>query len=84
MKIINHRISRIAENRVGKLRELCKKGVKSYEIDLQLCKDDIVVYHNFTLKNLSIFKNIEDYNYKDLESLEIDNLDKLFSNCFQL
>ena len=78
MKIINHRISRLAENKVIKLKELSKKGIENYEIDLQLCKDDIVVYHNFTLENLGIFKNIEDYKYKDLESLGIDNLDKLF------
>ena len=50
MIIINHRISRFSENDIYKLEELSKKGIKNFEIDLQLCQDDIVIYHNFTLE----------------------------------
>ena len=78
MIIINHRISRFSENDIYKLEELSKKGIKNFEIDLQLCQDDIVIYHNFTLENLGIFKNLEDIPYNNLKEKGISNLDNLF------
>ena len=79
MEIINHRICRNNENKVDFILNLHNKGIKSFEIDLQLCNDNIVVYHNFTIQENSNFRNIEDYNYKFLEKRGIDNIDNLRS-----
>lgn len=78
MEIINHRISRNNENKVDSILNLSNKGIKSFELDLQLCNDSIVIYHNYTLREKKIFNNIENYSYKFLEELDIDNIDKLF------
>ena len=48
MEIINHRISRNNENKVDSILNLSNKGIKSFELDLQLCNGDIIIYHNFT------------------------------------
>ena len=79
MEIINHRISRQRENNLDDILTLVNKGFKSFEVDLQLCKDEIVIYHNFTLKDKNILRNVENFNYSYLKTLGIDNIDKLFS-----
>ena len=50
MKIIYHRIDYKHQNDVDMIAINIEKGITSFELDLQLAKDNIVIYHDSTFK----------------------------------
>jgi len=77
MKIIYHRIDYKNQNDVDMIAINIENGITSFELDLQLAKDNIVIYHDSTLKNKHIYKNISDYSCEELKQLNISNIDDL-------
>lgn len=79
MHIINHRICRKHENKVCQLKKMIEKGYSKFEIDVIMCKDDLVIFHDTSIKLRNTSKNIIDCCYTDLKKLGIDNIDDLIS-----
>ena len=77
MQIIYHRIDYKHQNNVDMIAINIEKGITSFELDLQLAKDNIVIYHDPTLQKKNIYKNICDYSCEELKQLNISNIDDL-------
>ena len=77
MKIIYHRIDYKNQNDVDMISINIENGITSFELDLQLAKDNIVIFHDSTLKKKGIYKNICDYSCEELKQLNISNIDDL-------
>ena len=77
-KSIAHRGFQEKDNSYISINKAFNKGFDMIELDIQLCKDDIIFYHDLFINNISI----ETLTYKEI--LDIDrqviNLDFFFKN----
>jgi glycerophosphoryl diester phosphodiesterase len=79
MDIINHRIYRKYENKACYLKAMIDKGCTKFEIDVAMCKDELVLFHDSTIKYANSTKNISDCDYNELDKFGIDNIDDLIA-----
>uniref|UniRef100_A0A6C0JIK9 GP-PDE domain-containing protein n=1 Tax=viral metagenome TaxID=1070528 RepID=A0A6C0JIK9_9ZZZZ len=79
MNVICHRIDYYSQNNINLIDSYIKKGINSFEIDIQLCKDEIVIFHDFSLTSKGINKNVSEFPLEQLEKYGIYSIDKLFS-----
>lgn len=77
MKTISHRICYYNQNDIKQIPLSLEKNIDFFEIDVQLCKDGLVIFHDYNLEEKGVYKNITEYTINELESYNIQSLDML-------
>tara|TARA_B100000925_G_scaffold146040_1_gene109376 strand:- start:2942 stop:3595 length:654 start_codon:yes stop_codon:yes gene_type:complete len=78
MKTICHRINFHDQNNIKQIPKCLEKGLDFFEIDIQLCKDGLVVFHDYTLESKGVDKKILDLTVSELGVYNILSIDDLF------
>ena len=71
MKTICHRINLCNQNNIYLIENSIKNGDNSFEVDIQLCSDGLVVFHDDTLEKIGIHKHIRHFSINQLEKYNI-------------
>ena len=79
MKTICHRINLYNQNNIYLIEDSIKNGDNNFEVDIQLCSDGLVVYHDDTLEKIGIHKHIKNFTINQLEKYNIHSINRLFA-----
>lgn len=78
IKSIAHRGFMLKDNSIQAFNRAFGMGFDMIELDIQMCKDDVVIYHDLTLNN----KFVSELTYKEMKSFDCDiiNFDYFIKN----
>ena len=78
IKSIAHRGFMLKDNSIQAFNRAFGMGFDMIELDIQICKDDVVIYHDLTFNN----KFISELTYKEMKSFDCDiiNFDYFIKN----
>lgn len=78
IKSIAHRGFTLKDNSIQAFNRAFGMGFDMIELDIQICKDDIVIYHDLTFNN----KFVSELTYKEMKSFDCDiiNFDYFIKN----
>jgi len=78
IKSIAHRGFMLKDNSIQAFNRAFGMGFDMIELDIQICKDDIVIYHDLTFNN----KFVSELTYKEMKSFDCDiiNFDYFIKN----
>lgn len=82
MNIINHRIDRDNENKISGIEKMIKNNMFHFEIDVNMCYDELVLFHDSSIKYLNTTLKLEDVSYEEFE--DVDTFDHLVKYLFEL
>ena len=66
IKSIAHRGFTLKDNSIQAFNRAFGMGFDMIELDIQICKDDIVIYHDLTFNN----KFVSELTYKEMKSFD--------------
>ena len=78
IKSIAHRGFMLKDNSIQAFNRAFSMGFDMIELDIQMCKDDVVIYHDLTFNN----KFVSELTYKEMKSFDCDiiNFDYFIKN----
>lgn len=78
IKSIAHRGFMLKDNSIQAFNRAFGMGFDMIELDIQICKDDVVIYHDLTFNN----KFVSELTYKEMKSFDCDiiNFDYFIKN----
>lgn len=81
MNIINHRIDRCNENRVSSINNMINNKIYNFEIDINMCNDELILFHDSQIEDNGNIYDISDICYNELNNVDkFDDLIKYLNN----
>lgn len=82
MHIVNHRIDRDNENKIMGIDRMIKNNIFKFEIDINMCYDELILFHDSSIKQLDTTVKLDTVPYCELH--DVDTFGQLVKYLFDL